>query len=179
MKFELALTLLVDDDQPVGVDALIENPDAHKDDLSSMRSLEGRLVCSINGSEVSDDYSDPILRLAHLWLSKVAWVIGGDTETVALRDSERCFAFVAAGESVEVSFFNGTEEEIEDYIFEPTHVRLEDFAKQSIRVADELARLINAVDASLWESDEDCKDLKTSTEEAKKAWHNYEIHRGR
>lgn len=179
MKFELALTLLPDDDQALGVEAVISNLDAHQEALASMRSLEGRLVCTINGSEVSDDYSDPILRLAHLWLSKVAWVIGGDTETVALRDSERCFAFVSAGESVEVSFFNGTEEEIEDYIFEPTHVRLEDFAKQSIRIADELASLINAVDSSLWDSDEDCKDLKTSTEEAKKAWHDYEIHRGR
>lgn len=179
MKFELVLKILVDDDTDAVIPDVIQNAESYKEALSSMHSLEGRLVCAINGKTVSDDYGDPILRLAHIWLSKVAWVIGGDTETVALRDSERCFAFVPTGESVEISFFNGTEEEIEDYVFEPTHVRLEDFAKQSIRVGEELSELVSAVDSSLWESDEDCKDLKTSVEEAKKAWHDFEIHRGR
>lgn len=178
MKFELAVNLLIDDDE-VDVPHATSNAEELKEQLSSLHALEGRLVCSINGKVVSDDYSDPILRLVHIWLSKVAWVIGGDTETVALRDSERCFAFVSAGESVEVSFFTGTEEEIEEYIFEPTHVRLDDFAVQSIRVGEELSGLIDAVDSSLWTSHEDCKDLRTSIDEAKKAWHDYEIHRGR
>ncbi|MEM6730484.1 MAG: hypothetical protein AAF658_02955 [Myxococcota bacterium] len=178
MKLELAVTLLIDD-EPVAIADALKKADELGESLSSLHSLEGQLVCTVNGKVVTDDYSDPLLRLAHIWLSKVAWVIGGDTETVALRDSERCFAFVPTGESVELSFFSGTEEEIEEYVFEPTHVRLEDFATQSIAVGNQLSDLINAVDGSLWESDEDCKDLKTSMEEAKKAWHDYEIHRNR
>ncbi len=178
MKFELAANLLIDD-EPVAVTHLLDNPDVLAEKLESLHHLEGQFVCTIMEKVVTDDYSDPILRLAHLWLSKLAWIVGGDTETVALRDSERCFAFVPTGESVELSFFSGTEEEIEEYVFEPTHVRIEDFATQSIAVGDQLARLIDAVDISLWESDEDCKDLKTSIEEAKKAWHDYEIHKKR
>ncbi|MEL6547165.1 MAG: hypothetical protein AAFQ82_21240 [Myxococcota bacterium] len=177
MKFELAANLLLDD-APVAVKSLLDKPDELQQ-LDSLHHLEGQLVCTINGAVVTDDYGDPILRLTHLWLSKLAWIIGGDTETVALRDSERCFAFVPTGESVELSFFSGTEEEIEEYVFEPTHVRMEDFANQSIAIGDQLSALIDAVDASLWESDEDCKDLKTSIEEAKKAWHDHQIHKNR
>jgi hypothetical protein len=44
-------------------------------------------------------------------------------------------------------------------------------------MGDALVGLIEKVDASLLESDEDCKDLKTDLEESKKAWHNYELRR--
>jgi hypothetical protein len=95
---------------------------------------------------------------------------------VALRNSEQCFAFVPAGESVEISFFTGSETEIEDYILEPTTVRLEAFVTESLKAADTLVALVRGLDATLLHSNEDCKDLMTSLSEAQKAWHDYQLH---
>ena len=67
--------------------------------------------------------------------------------------------------------------EVEDYIFEPVTVRLETLVRASVEMGDALVGLIEKIDASLLESDEDCKDLKSDLEESKKAWHNYELHR--
>lgn len=179
MNFELDVKLRIDDED-FDVDSLKSAIDDHREHLKSPGSLEGAFALKVNGESLHEDLQyDPILRLAHLWLSKLPWVIGGDTETVALRDSEHCYAFVPAGESVELSFFSGTELEIEDNLFEPTNITFAEFAPKSIAAGDRLVELIKAVDDGLMESDEDCKDLQTSLVEAKKAWHDYEIHRNR
>jgi len=113
--------------------------------------------------------------LADQWVRKLSWVIGGDTETVALRNSEHCFAFVPTGDSVEFSFFAGTESEIEDYVIEPMNVRLESLATQAVKICENLLEVIQKVDPNLFESDEDCKDLVVSLDEGKKAWHRYQL----
>jgi hypothetical protein len=66
---------------------------------------------------------------------------------------------------------------VEEYIFEPITVPLKTLVKASVDMGDALVGLIEKVDASLLESDEDCKDLKTDLEESKKAWHSYELRR--
>jgi hypothetical protein len=95
---------------------------------------------------------------------------------VALRNSEQCFAFVPAGESVEVSFFTGSETEIEDYILEPTTVRLEAFVLESLNAGEQLVALVRGLGPSLITDNEDCKDLLLSLTEAQKAWHDYQLH---
>ncbi len=150
--------------------------DALRGEVSDISLHEGRLVLGFDGEEALKEYSDPIVRLMDGWLRKLPWIIGGDTETVALRNSEQCFAFVPAGESVEVSFFTGSETEIEDYILEPTTVKLDAFVAESFKAAQTLVALVQGLGGNLMVDNEDCKDLLTSLTEAQKAWHDYQLH---
>jgi hypothetical protein len=175
MKFTLDAHIDSGDSAICAADFL-QRVDALRDQVTDPSLHEGRLVLSFDGDEALKEYSDPIVRLMDGWLRKLPWIIGGDTETVALRNSEQCFAFVPAGESVEVSFFTGSETEIEDYILEPTTVRLDAFIAESFACAESLVALLQALDASLLTSNEDCKDLVTSLTEAKRAWHDHQLH---
>jgi len=179
MKFALDCTVEVGETSSTP-SALLESIDQHREALAEVSGLEGVLLLVLDGKQTTGaDYSDPILRLAGTWLRKVPWVIGGDTETVALRNSEHCFAFVPAGNGVEISFFEGDEAEIEEYVIDPTTVRLEDFAEASIGFGDRVVALVEAIDPALLESNEDCQDLKASLEQAREAWHDYTVHQRR
>lgn len=146
------------------------------DDVSA---LEGRLVLLLDGKDVFGEYAEPLVRLLDSWLRKLPWVISGDTETVALRNTEQCFAFVPAAESVEISFFHGSEAEIEDYVTEPFNVRLDLFVKACFAVGERVVAIVRAADARLEHDNEDCRDLVASLAEAQKAWHDYELHNRR
>jgi hypothetical protein len=178
MKFNLDFRILVGDE---GVDGgTVESQlDAHRDTLADIGDVEGAIVVKLDGEDNCADYYDPLLRLADQWVRKIPWVVAGDTETVALRNSEHCFAFVPAGESVEFSFFAGSELEIEEYVVEPTTIRLETFATESIGLAERLLELVRTVNPELLESNEDCRDLSASLEEGRKAWRDYQIHQRR
>ena len=178
MKFSLDFNFEAGD-SVLDSESLLKDIDAHRKSLSDITSLEGRIVVRIDGKDVCGEFSDPVVRLADQWLRKLPWIIGGDTETVALRNSEHCFAFVPAAESVEVSYFLGDETEIEDYVLEPTTIRLETFVSESIRIGEGLMAVINAVDVNLIQSNEDCKDLVTSLSEAKRTWREYQLHQRR
>lgn len=179
MKFKIDCKIEVGS-STLAPEALAEQVAEHGDALKDISSLEGELVLSFDGEAYERmSYSDPILRLAGVWLRKVPWVISGDTETVALRNSEHCFAFVPAGNAVEISFFQGDEAGIEEYVLEPTNVRLDDFAEESIRLGKAMVALVRAVDASLLDTNEDCKDLVASLDEATTAWHDYQVHQRR
>lgn len=179
MKFALDLKLAVGDTE-MPVSALIDNLNAHRDSLPDVSELEGELVLTFNGkSKVGTEYSDPALRLVGGWLQKVPWVISGDTETVALRNSEHVYAFVPAGNGVEISFFEGDEAEIEEYVLDPTNVLLEDFAEQSIALGERMIQLVKAIDPELMQTNEDCKDLQRSLDEATTAWHDHQVHQRR
>jgi hypothetical protein len=178
MKFSLDFRILVGDE---GVDAgtVSSQLDEHRDTLADIGGVEGAIVVKLDGEETCADQYDPLLRLADQWVRKIPWVVAGDTETVPLRNSEHCFAFVPAGESVEFSFFLGSELEIEEYVVEPTTVRLETFANESIRLAERLLELVRAVNPELLDSSEDCRDLSASLEEGRKAWRDYQLHQRR
>ena len=178
MKFSLDYRLHLGDEE-IPLPNVLAEVEVHRDALAELGQVLGDLCITIGGNESPADYSDPIMRFALGWIQKVPWVIGGDTETVALCNSEQCYAFVPSGDGVELSFFNGTESEIEEYIFEPTQVMLDDFATQSISLAARLLELVEALDAGLLESDEDCRDLKAGLDEARKAWHDFEVHKRR
>ena len=181
MKFSLEALIAkeTDDDAVVSATELESAADLSAE-ASDLANAEGRLVASVDGTELFGEYiQEPIVRLVDGWLRKLPWIIGGDTETVALRNSEQCFAFVPTGESVELTFFVGTEAEIEEYIAEPTVVRLELFVEQSLAVGQRMVRLLRRLDESLLETNEDCRDLLTSLTEAERAWHDYELHNRR
>ena len=175
MKFALEFTLDTDGNM-VDSASFLKNVDSHRGQSDAISQLEGRLIVRLDGADVCGEYSDPIVRLIDQWLRKLPWIIGGDTETVALRNSERCFAFVPAGESVEFSYFQGSETEVEEYVVEPSTMRLEVFVNETIRVGDRLVEIIRALDAKLPDNNEDCRDLMTSLGEAKRAWRDYQLH---
>jgi hypothetical protein len=179
MKFSLDCKIEVGETtmSPAGLRGAL---DEHLEAVKEISTLEGELVLLIDGKpKVGAQYSDPILRLTAGWLRKVPWVIAGDTETVALRNSEHVFAFVPAGNAVEISFFEGDEAEIEEYLVDPTNVLLSDFAEASIAFGRLMLELVEAIDPEQLDANEDCKDLVASLDEASKAWHEYQVHQRR
>lgn len=179
MNLKIDFVLLVGDDDAVDSAAFLDGLARYKGDLEDISALEGRLTVNFDGPNVCDEFADPVIRLVDSILRKLPWIIGGDTETVALRNSEQCFAFVPAGESVELSYFTGSETEIEDYIFEPVTVRLDAFVNQSIAMGERLLQIIAGIDPALSTDNEDAKDLQTSFDEAKRAWRDYLLHNRR
>lgn len=175
MKFALEFTLDAGDES-LDSASFLKEIDTHRGGVSDVSGLEGRILVRFDGKDVCGEYSDPIVRLTDQWLRKLPWIIGGDTETVALRNTEQCFAFVPAGESVEVSYFLGSETEIEEYVVDPTTVRLEAFVNETIKIGDRLVEIVRSLDAGLLESNEDVKDLQTSLAEAKRSWREHQLH---
>lgn len=178
MKFSLEISLDAGD-STIDSASFLKDIVRYRSGVADISKLEGRVILLLEGKDVCGEYSDPVLRLTDQWLRKLPWIIGGDTETVALRNSEHCFAFVPAGESVELSYFLGSETEIEDYIVDPSTVRLEAFVNESIRLGERMLEIVRAVDATLLESNEDCRDCTTSLGEAKRAWRDYLLHQRR
>ncbi|MEZ4273454.1 MAG: hypothetical protein R3C68_19065 [Myxococcota bacterium] len=178
MKFSIDYKIQLGDSEILGT-VLEKDVASYREQLAEISSMTGEFVLHINNKEAPADYADPLIKLADGWLRKLPWIIGGDTETVALRNSAQCFAFVPTGDGVEISFFDGDETEIEDYVMDPTNVRLEEFATESIRLGSRLLALAEAIDANLLESDEDCRDLGVSLEEARRAWKEYLVHQRR
>lgn len=178
MKFALDFLIKVDEES-IDSKTLLAKPDAYKASIAETAVLEGALVITLDGESHCEEYIDPILRLGDQWIRKLSWVLGGDTETVAYRNTEHCFAFVPEGDSVEVSFFLGSETEVEEYVIEPTNVRLETFASESIRLCERILELLGKVSPAMLESNDDAKDLKNSLEEAKRAWRDYQLHNRR
>ncbi len=178
MKFDLTYKIRVGD-EVIDSDQALSHIDTYRDRLTPVGGVDGALVLRVDGDEYCGDQYDPIVRLATHWVRKVPWVLGGDTETVAFRNSEHCFAFVPAGESVEVSFFVGTETEIEEYVCEPLIVRLDAFAPQSLALADHVLKLARALDPRVVDSEEDVRDLAVSLEEGRAAWRDYQLHNRR
>lgn len=179
MNFKIDFLILVDD-EIIDSASFSADVERFRADLEDPGFLEGRLVISLGDTEnLCDAFAEPIVRLVDSFLRKLPWIISGDTETIALRNSEQCFAFVPAGESVELSYFLGTETEIEEYVFEPITVRLDALVTQCITMGERLLDAIRRVDASLLDSNEDVQDLKTSFDEAKRAWREHQLHNRR
>jgi hypothetical protein len=151
----------------------------YKSKLADVGALEGAIVMQIDGKAVCGEQYDPIVRLLGQWVGKIPWILAGDTETVALRHSEHCFAFVPAGESVEISFFVGSESEVDEYIVEPTTVRLEAFATETLKMAERVVEMIRAAEPSLLERHEDVRDLMLSLADGRKAWRDHQLHNRR
>lgn len=172
MKFALDYQVDVGD-ATIDAAMLQSQLDQHRDTLSDVSQLYGAVRIILDGQVQDLDYADPLVRLADQWVRKIPWIISGDTETLALRDSEQCFAFMPTGDSVELSFYNGTESEVEDYVLEPTIVRAEVLVPEILRVGEEIVALVKSLDAGALESDEDCRDLATSVAEAQRAWKDH------
>ncbi len=178
MTVALDYNIRVDDDV-VDSKTLVANLEKYRDALSKASTIEGAIVVTLDGEPHAGDYFDPILRLGGQWIRKLPWVLGGDTETVAFRNSEHCFGFVPAGDSVELSFFVGSETEVEEYVLEPSTVRLDAFAKESISLCERLINLVKKVNPALLDTDEDCRELTASLDEGRNAWRDYQLHNRR
>lgn len=175
MKVSLELHFLDEDASVKPAEKLLAQT-ALLEDLGDIRYLEGRILASFDDNPIPVEYEEPILRLVNQWVRKVQWVIGGDTESIAFRNSEECYGFVPLGDTVEISLFEGSESEVERYIIEPQTVRLADFVQASIEMGETMLAVVKASDASLLESDEDCKELVSDLDEARKAWKDFELH---
>lgn len=178
MNIELDVEVFVGDEH-VPIDKVLALMDQYRDPLQADSAFEGIIAVKLDGKRITEAQSDPLARLAGLWARKIPWVIGGDTETVALRNSEFCYAFVPAGESIEFSFFSGTESEVDQYVIEPTMIRLDHYVTQSLKIFEKLVQLIRQINPALFEKDEDCRDFLVSLEEAQNAWREHKLHQRR
>ena len=147
--------------------------------LTDVANEEGRIIILLDGEDVCGEYSEPLIRLVDQWLRKVNWLISGDTETLAFRNSEQCFGFIPSGKSVEFSFYDGTELEVEEYVVEPVLFHLDRLVLESIALGERVIQVLIHVDPELSNTDGDCIDLKQGLEELKASWHNYELHERR
>ena len=175
MKVSLELHFLDEDAPPSPAEKLL-NDAALLDDLDDIRYVEGRIQASFDDTPIEASYEEPILRLVNQWVRRLQWIIGGDTESIAFRNSEECYGFVPLGDTVELSLFEGSESEVERYIIEPQTVKLADFVQTSIEMGETMLAVVKACDESLLESDEDCKELVSDLEEARRAWKDFELH---
>jgi hypothetical protein len=174
MKFSLQHRIRVGNDaKPVA--ELLSNIDRYRDELGDPSAIEGAMVCNVDGVEYCADLFEPIFRLSDQWIRKLPWILGGDTETVQFRNSEHCFAFMPAGEGVEFSVYVGAEMEVEEYVLEPTTVRLDQFATESIRVVEQLVSLVKKLDPDLAQSNDDARELVSSLDEGRKAWREHQL----
>src|SRR5437868_3777731 len=112
MKLTLDFRIRVGD-EIAEAQAVQSKPELAKQ-VAEAGALEGALVLFLDGAPHCEEFVEPLLRLGDQWIRKLPWVLGGDTETVAYRNTEHCFAFTPAGDSVEVSFFLGSESEVEE-----------------------------------------------------------------
>jgi len=177
MKFELDFTIRVDDHE-IDSKSFTAQLDKLREKLK-VAGLEGAVLVKLDGRPVAADLFEPIFRFAGHWARKVPWILAGDTETLPFRNSEHCYAFVPAGESVEFSLFVGSETEVEEYVVEPATIRLDAFAEQILRLGERLLAIARAIDAGCVDSDEDCRDLATSLEEGRRAWKEHQAHNRR
>ena len=178
MKFHLDYSVEVND-EPCGSSQIQEKIEEHREELSKIDQLYGEVILTAGDSSGQDlgTISEPIVRLLDRWLRKVQWVIGGDTETIACMNSEHCFAFIPAGESVEISLFVGDEEEIEEYIVEPVTIRLADFVQASIALADNFLKFVQTIGPDVLETSEGCKELSGILNDVRGAWREHQMHR--
>ena len=175
MKVSLELHFL-DEDAPVQPAEKLLNEPTLLEELGDIRYVEGRIHASFDDKPIATEYEEPILRLVNQWVRRLQWIIGGDTESIAFRNSEECYGFVPLGDTVELCLFEGSESEVERYIIEPQTVRLADFVQTSIKMGETMLAIVKASDASLLESDEDCKELVSDLDEARRAWKDFELH---
>ena len=173
MNFELDYKIVVDD-EPIDSATILANLDGYREGLTDILSWEGSLIVTMDGKIQGEEISDPILRMADQWVRKIPWILGGDTETVAFRDSEHCYAFIPAGDSVEFSLFSGTESEIDEYVIEPFTVRMAEFCTETLKMCEGLLELAGKIDEALLET-EDCKELQSSLDESRKAWREHQL----
>lgn len=175
MKVSLELHLLDDDASVKSAEKLLTEP-ALLEELGDIRYVEGRIQAAFDDQPIAVEYEEPILRLVNQWVRRLQWIIGGDTESIAFRNSEECYGFVPLGDTVELCLFEGSESEVERYIIEPQTVRLSDFVQTSIQMGETMLAIVKASDESLLESDEDCKELVSDLDEARRAWKDFELH---
>ncbi len=178
MKVSLDFSIRVDD-VAVPSKTLLAEPEKYREAINANGALEGAVLVELDGERHCGEYFDPLLRLGAQWIRRLPWVLAGDTETVAFRDSEHCFGFVPTGDSVELSFFVGSSAEVEEYVVEPSLVRLDAFVKESLSLCERLVEAVRALSPSLVEEDEECRDLIASLAEAKEAWRTHQLHQRR
>lgn len=179
MKFGLDFNISIGESF-IDLTTLLTKIDSYREQLGGDPSaIEAALVLTVDNRKECADYVEPALRLADQWLRKLVWVVGGDTETVAYRNSEHCFALVPAGDSVEVSFFVGSQAEIEEYVLDPFTVRLDVFANASIAAGDRLLALLKKIAPDAVDTNEDAREFVSSLDELRSTWKAHQLHNRR
>jgi hypothetical protein len=164
-------------DESISLAELAKNGELAKQVLSKPDAIDGAVVPLANGKPAMQPHFDPLLPLLEQWMLKVPWLLQGDTETVFLRNSEHAFGFEVVNESVQISFFVGQGNEVDEYVMEPVPVPLEPFCDASIGAVKTLLGLLNKVDPALQTTAADVRSLKEATNEAEKALKEYRLQR--
>jgi hypothetical protein len=131
-------------------------------------ALDGFIIPANNNRALIEPVeSDPLMHLCTMWMLKVPWVITGDEEVVALRNSPYCYGFEPAGSQVRIYFYEGTEGEVENLLVEPVGVPIKDFVPASLQMGRDM---LSWATQCLGEEQEEVVELRTALEEAENAW---------
>jgi hypothetical protein len=171
MKFGLEIRIL-HGDKDVNTDELAKSAELAQAVLASPDGIEGAIVPTTNGKAAMDHFFDPLLPLLEQWMLKMPWCLAGDTETVFLKNSEHAFGFEPMSEALQLSFYVGQGNEVEQYVLEPLALSLENFCDESIKAVKQLVNLINKVRPGA-DQNGDVKTLKDAMQEADKALREY------
>jgi len=171
MKFGLEIEIL-HEDKDVNTRELAKNMELAQAVLADPDKLEGAIIPYTNGKPAMAAFNDPLLPLLEQWMLKMPWCLGGDTETVFLKNSEHAFGFEPMSEALQLSFYVGQGNDVEQYILEPMALSLENFCDVSVSAVKQVLDLIVKVKPG---SDQtgDVKNLKDALAEADKALREY------
>jgi hypothetical protein len=167
MKFTLEV-FISHGDKTIALAELAKDQATCKAVFSKPEDIEGALVPYTNGKPAMDPFVDPLLSPLEQWVLKLPWCLGGDTETVFLKNSEHAFGFEPMSESLQLSFYVGQGNEVDEYILEPVPIMLDSFCDASIAAAKKLLAVIQDTAPEAMSSS-DVKTLQEATKEAERA----------
>jgi hypothetical protein len=171
MKFTLEV-FISHDNKSVPLGELAKDKASCKAVFSKPESVEGALVPFTNGKPAMDAFSDPLMALLEQWVLKLPWCLGGDTETVFLKNTEHAFGFEPMSESLQMSFYKGQGNEVEEYVVEPLPIMLDMFCEASIAAVKKLLAVVQDNAPESMQSS-DVKTLQDATKEAERALRDY------
>lgn len=171
MKFTLEV-FIAHGDKTVALSDLAKDKASCKAVFSKPDEVEGALIPYTNGKAAMEVFSDPLLALLEQWILKLPWCLGGDTETVFLKNTEHAFGFEPMSESLQLSFYVGQGNEVDEYILEPVAIMLDQFCDASIAAVKKLLATIQDTAPEAMQAP-DVKTLQEATKEAERALREY------
>ncbi|MCC6810972.1 MAG: hypothetical protein IT381_26315 [Deltaproteobacteria bacterium] len=171
MKFTLEV-FISHGDKNVGLAELAKDKASCKAVFSKPEEVEGALIPYTNGKAGMEVFCDPLFALLEQWILKLPWCLGGDTETVFLKNSEHAFGFEPMSESLQLSFYVGQGNEVDEYILEPVPIMLDSFCDASIAAVKKVLAVVQDTAPEAMTSP-DVKTLQDATKEAERALREY------
>lgn len=120
--------------------------------------------------------ADPIISLVGTWMQKMPWLIGGDEETVTLRNSAAGFCFSPVASSVSFGLYEGDDVDLDSMIFDPVTISFTEFFPTAMAMGNQI---LEWADDNMAEEDEeaDLQELRDTMKDVKDAWNRWKRER--